>query len=82
MQRSNRHSILAAWQRAPLMTRLTILARSVAHGERPQVGVGKLIDLVALMASFLDAEHRLMVAQHIKDTADAIAPPFDRRALH
>jgi hypothetical protein len=64
------------------MTRLTLLARSVVDGERPEVGVGKLISLVALMASFLRAEQRLMIANQLRDEAEALAPSFERRQLN
>jgi hypothetical protein len=75
-------NLMKAWNKTPLMTRLTLLARSVVNGERPEVGVGKLIGLVALMASFLGAEQRLLIANQLRDEADALAPPFERRALN
>jgi hypothetical protein len=64
------------------MTRLTLLARSVVDGERPEVGVSKLIGLAALMASFLGAEQRPLIANHLRDEADALVPPFEGRALN
>jgi hypothetical protein len=73
---------LFAWNRTDLMTRLSILARLVVNGERADLAVGKLFALVAVMASMLSPESRVCIAQQLRDEADALAPPLDRRALH
>ena len=71
-----------AWNRTDLMTRLSILARVVVNGERGDLAVGKLIALVAVMASQLSSEARVAIAQQLRAEADMLAPPVDRRALH
>jgi hypothetical protein len=75
-------AFLNAWNRTPLMTRLAILAGSVIEGERAQMGVSKLIALVAVMASHLSSEARVAVADQLRAEADLLVPPFDRHALH
>ena len=64
------------------MTRLTILTRLVANGEPAQLAVMKLIDLISLLASMLSAEARVAIAAQLRDEANALAPPSERRALH
>jgi hypothetical protein len=70
---------IGAWNRAPLMTRVTVLARLVVNGERGDVAVMKLIELCGLMASMLSVRARLQIAMQLRDTADCLAPPFDQR---
>jgi hypothetical protein len=77
-----RDRFIGAFNRAPMVTRLSVLARMMINGERPQVGVAKLIDLVGLLASMLNGEARLTIAAQLRDQADALAPPAERRALH
>ena len=79
MQPSN---LLAAWRRTDLMTKVTVLARLTVQGEQAQLAVMKLVELCGLMASMLSAEARVAIAAQLKDEADALAPPLDRRALH
>jgi hypothetical protein len=35
-----------------------------------------------IMASCLSAEARVAIAGQLRDEADALAPPYDRHALH
>jgi hypothetical protein len=77
-----RPSFLTAWNRTPLMTRVTILAKLVVNGERGDWATLKLIELCGLMASMLSAEARVAIASQLRDEANALAPPSDRRALH
>jgi hypothetical protein len=44
--------------------------------------VAKLIALVATMAACMSAEARIAIVQQLRDEADALAQPYDRRALH
>jgi hypothetical protein len=74
--------LLVAWNRTDLMTRLSILARLVVNGERADLAVMKLIELCGLMASMLSSEARVAIARQLRDEADMLAPPLDRRALH
>ena len=74
--------LLVAWNRTDLMTRLSILARLVVNGERADLAVSKLVALVSLMASMLSPESRVCIAQQLRDEADMLCPPLDRRALH
>jgi hypothetical protein len=64
------------------MTKVTVLARLTVQGEQAQLAVMKLVELCGLMASMLSAEARVAIAAQLKDEADALAPPLDRRALH
>jgi hypothetical protein len=70
-----------AFARAPMMRQLAV-ARVVTQGERAVVSVAKMIDLVALMSSMLSAEARCMLAQQLRETADMLSPPHEKRALH
>ena len=70
-----------AWHRAPLMRKLEILAASIVNGEHALEAVVKLLSLVALMASMLSPAARICVAAQMKEEADALCPPPDRR-LH
>jgi len=81
MQVSN-SQFLVAWNRAPLMTKVTVLARLVVNGERGDLAVMKLIELCGLMASMLSAEARVAIAAQLREEANALAPPPERRALH
>jgi hypothetical protein len=64
------------------MTKVTVLARLMVNGERGDLAVSKLIALVAVMASMLSSEARVNIAAQLRDEADILAPPPDRRALH
>jgi hypothetical protein len=64
------------------MTKLVIMARMLVNGEHALTAVAKLIGLVVVMASCLSAEARVAIADQLRSEADALAPPFDRRALH
>jgi hypothetical protein len=64
------------------MTKVTLLARLTVQGEQAQLAVMKLIELCGLMASMLSAEARVAVAAQLRDEADMLCPPLDRRALH
>jgi hypothetical protein len=64
------------------MTRVSILARLVVNGERGDLAVMKLIELVALMASMLGAEARVAIIAQLREEADALVPSSDRHALH
>jgi len=74
--------VLNAWCRAPLMTKVAVMARMLANGDQALPAVAKLIALVVVMASCLSAEARVAIAGQLRDEADALAPPYDRRALH
>jgi hypothetical protein len=74
--------ILNAWCRAPLMTKVAVMARMLVNGEQALTAVAKLVALIVVMASCLSAEARIAIAQQLREEADALAPPFDRRALH
>jgi hypothetical protein len=63
------------------MTKLTVLARLTANGEKAQLGVSKLIGLCSLMASMLSSEARVQIAAQLREEADSLMPPVDRR-LH
>jgi hypothetical protein len=82
MQQPRDARFVRAFARAPMMTQLTVLARLVVHGERAVIATAKLIDLISLMAAVLSSEARLTIAAQLRDAADMLAPPFDRRALH
>ena len=79
---SRNAQFLVAWNRTDLMTRLSLLARLVVNGERADLAVSKLVALVSLMASMLSAEARVAIAAQLRDEADVLCPPLDRRALH
>jgi hypothetical protein len=64
------------------MTKVTVLARLVVNGERGDLAVMKLMELVALMASMLSAEARIAIAAQLRDEADGLAPPPGRRRLN
>jgi hypothetical protein len=64
------------------MTKLTDMARLVVEGEPGLTAAAKLLGLVTLMASCLGAEARLAVAEQMRQEADALMPPSDRRSLH
>jgi hypothetical protein len=68
-----------AWNRTPMMTKLSIMARMVVQKEDPQISVMKLIELVGLMASMLNGEARVAIADQLRDEADALAPLPNRR---
>ena len=51
-------------------------------GDQAPTAVAKLIGLIVVMASCLPPEARIAIADQLKQEADALAPPFDRRALH
>jgi hypothetical protein len=73
---------LAAFTRAPLMTKLVIMARMLVNNEEGLTAIAKLIALVVTMAACMSAEVRLAVADQLRSEADLLAPPFNRRALH
>jgi hypothetical protein len=73
---------LAAWNRAPLMTKVVVMARLLVNGDQALTGIAKLIALVVVMASHMSAEVRVAIAAQLRDEADALAPPYDRPALH
>jgi hypothetical protein len=58
------------------------LARALVNGEQALPAIAKLIALTVCMASMLSAEARLAVSAQLREEADNLAPPFDRRALH
>jgi hypothetical protein len=67
------------WHGAPLMKRLEVIAAHLVNGEQALEAVVKLLSLVALMASMLSAEARIAIAAQLKEEADALCPPVDRR---
>jgi hypothetical protein len=75
-------NILVAWNRTDLMTKVTVLARLMVNGERADLAVRKLVALISVMASMLSSEARVAIAAQLRDEADMLAPPLDRRALH
>jgi hypothetical protein len=74
--------ILSAWARAPLMGKVMFMARMLVDGEQALTAVCKLIALVLCMASMMSAEERIAIAEQLRQEADALCPPPDRRALH
>jgi hypothetical protein len=73
---------MIAFARAPTMTKLAILARVAVRGQQSLTAVSRLLGLIVLMASMLDAESRIAISQQLRDEADSLCPPHDRRRLH
>jgi hypothetical protein len=73
---------IQAFHRAPLMTRLVVLARAVVHGERGDVAASKLINLATVMAAMLSGRARLEIAAQLRDAAEMLAPPAEPRSWH
>jgi hypothetical protein len=72
-------NLLNAWNRTPMMLRVSILARSLLEGEHGSEAVAKLIALAAVMASSLTLEQRITIAHQMRNEADQLD---DRKALH
>jgi len=81
MRRSDAR-FLNAFRRAPPMTKVAVMARTLVNGEQALPAVAKLIALVVLMASCLSIEARVAIAAQLRDEADLLAPPPERRAMH
>jgi hypothetical protein len=64
------------------MTKVAVMARMLVNGEQALTAVAKLIALIVVMASCLSAEARIAIAQQLREEANALATPTDRRALH
>jgi hypothetical protein len=57
------------------------MARMIVNGEQTLPAVAKLLGLILVMASCSRIEVRIAIAEQLRQEADALAPPFDRR-LH
>jgi len=76
-------NFVRAWNRTPLMVRLSVLARLATQGEQAQLAVMKLIDLISVMASMLNSEARIAIANQLRGEAEALAPSQEElRRLH
>jgi hypothetical protein len=73
---------LAAWNRAPLLGKVMFLARMLVEGEQALTAIAKLIGLIVCMSSVMSIEARFAISQQLKEEADHIVEPYDRRALH
>jgi hypothetical protein len=76
MMRPN-HTFIAAWNRTPMMTKLSIMAAMMIKSEQAPMAVSKLIALVGTMATMLDSESRVYIASQLRDEADTL----DRKGL-
>jgi hypothetical protein len=58
------------------------MVRLLVDGDQAMTAVAKLIALIVVMASCLSAEARIAIAQQLREEANALATPIERRALH
>jgi hypothetical protein len=71
-----------AYARAPLMTKVTILARMLVDGEASLVAIAKLIALVVTLTACMSAEARVVIGQQLIEEGSNILDPPERRLLH
>jgi hypothetical protein len=79
MQLNSRY--LSAWSRAPMQTKVAVMARMLVNDQQPLTAIARLIGLVIVMAANMSVEVRIAVADQLRSEADALCPPPDRR-LH
>jgi hypothetical protein len=78
MQPSGNLATFRAWRKAPLMTKVAVMARMMCNDAQPLTAISRLIALVVLMASSMSAEARIAIADQLRQEADQLSPPHDR----